>query len=74
GAFTVNYGKTLFTSYSPETWLFVLGALFVIVTLLLPKGLVGLFIRPKKSESAHEALDNENLAITTDAEKITEGK
>ena len=62
GAFTVNYGKTLFTSYSPETWLFALGALFVIVTLVLPKGLVGLFGRVKKSESAHEALDNENLA------------
>jgi urea transport system permease protein len=43
GAFTVNYGKTVFTSYSPETWLFALGALFVIVTLVLPKGLVGLF-------------------------------
>ena len=59
GAFTVNYGKTLFTSYSPETWLFALGALFVIVTLVLPKGLVGLFGRSKKSESAHEALDDE---------------
>jgi urea transport system permease protein len=57
GAFTVNYGKTLFTSYSPETWLFALGALFVIVTLVLPKGLVGLFNRTKKSESAHETLD-----------------
>jgi urea transport system permease protein len=48
GAFTVNYGKTIFTSYSPETWLFALGALFVIVTLVLPKGLVGLFNRNKK--------------------------
>lgn len=48
GAFTVNYGKTVFTSYSPETWLFALGALFVIVTLVLPKGLVGLFNRHKK--------------------------
>ena len=63
GAFTVNYGKTLFTSYSPETWLFALGALFVIVTLVLPKGLVGLFNRPKESESAHESLDD-NASIT----------
>jgi urea transport system permease protein len=59
GAFTVNYGKTIFTSYSPETWLFALGALFVLVTLLLPKGLVGLFKRERKTESAHESL-NEN--------------
>ncbi len=42
GALSVNYGKTLFTTYSPETWLFALGALFVVVTLFLPKGLVGI--------------------------------
>lgn len=58
GAFTVNYGKTIFTTYSPETWLFALGALFVIVTLVLPKGLVGLIGQDKKSESAHESLDD----------------
>lgn len=49
GAFSVNYGKTLFTSYSPETWLFALGALFVLVTLVLPQGLVGLFKRKRAS-------------------------
>lgn len=59
GAFSVNYGKTVFTSFSPESWLFVLGALFVLVTLILPKGLVGLFNRPKKTESAHESLEEE---------------
>jgi len=59
GAFSVNYGKTIFTSISPESWLFVLGALFVLVTLILPKGLVGLFNRPKKTESAHESLEQE---------------
>ncbi len=45
GAFSVNYGKTLFTTYSPESWSFVLGALFVLATLVLPKGIVGLFSR-----------------------------
>ncbi len=49
GAFSVNYGKTLFTSFSPESWPFVLGALFVLVTLVLPKGLVGLFGNKKVS-------------------------
>jgi len=49
GAFSVNYGKTLFTSFSPEAWPFVLGALFVLVTLVLPKGLVGLFGRRAKA-------------------------
>ncbi|MDH2432476.1 urea ABC transporter permease subunit UrtC [Pokkaliibacter sp. MBI-7] len=42
GAFSVNYAKTWFTSLYPEAWLFALGALFVLVTLFLPKGLVGL--------------------------------
>lgn len=69
GAFTVNYGKTLFTSFSPETWLFALGALFVIVTLVLPKGLVGFFNRPKKTESAHESLEADVATTeTTSAE------
>jgi len=42
GAVLVNFGKTYFTGALPEYWLFALGALFVVVTLFLPKGLVGL--------------------------------
>jgi len=44
GAIVVNYAKTYFTSgpLAPY-WLFMLGALFVLVTLLLPKGIVGTF-------------------------------
>ena len=41
GAFLVNGGKSVFTGWFPEYWLFVLGALFVLTTLLLPKGIVG---------------------------------
>jgi len=37
----VNYAKTYFTGAFPEVWLFMLGALFVISTLYLPKGIVG---------------------------------
>ncbi|MGB3608996.1 MAG: urea ABC transporter permease subunit UrtC [Cellvibrio sp.] len=51
GAFAVNYGKTIFTSWSPEAWLFVLGSLFVLVTLVLPKGLVGLVGRFKRNNN-----------------------
>jgi urea transport system permease protein len=42
GAIVVNYGKTFFTSgpLAPY-WLFLLGGLFVAVTLLLPRGIVG---------------------------------
>ncbi len=41
GAFLVNAVKTYLTSSVPELWLYVLGALFVAVTLFLPRGLVG---------------------------------
>ncbi len=43
GALLVNYAKTYFTTAFPDIWLFFLGALFVLVTILLPRGLVGLF-------------------------------
>jgi urea transport system permease protein len=42
GAVLVNYAKTVFTGALPEFWLYALGALFVLVTLFLPKGVVGL--------------------------------
>lgn len=42
GAIVVNYAKTVFTSgVLAPYWLFMLGALFILVTLLLPKGIVG---------------------------------
>jgi len=42
GAVLVNYAKTFFTGALPEVWLYALGALFVFVTLFLPRGLMGL--------------------------------
>lgn len=45
GALAVNYAKTWFTAELPEVWLFALGGLFVMVTLLLPQGITGLFRR-----------------------------
>ena len=45
GAVLVNLGKTYFTSVLPELWLFALGALFIFVTLFLPRGVMGLLIR-----------------------------
>lgn len=41
GAVLVNYAKTYFTGALPEIWLFMLGALFIAVTLFMPKGIVG---------------------------------
>ncbi|MGF1657969.1 MAG: urea ABC transporter permease subunit UrtC [Rubrimonas sp.] len=42
GALIVNAAKTLLTGWFPEVWLFALGAIFVGVTLFLPKGVLGL--------------------------------
>jgi urea transport system permease protein len=41
GAIAVNYAKTYFTGAFAELWLFMLGGLFVLTTLYLPKGIVG---------------------------------
>jgi urea transport system permease protein len=42
GAFAVNGAKSWFTVAYPEYWLYFLGGLFVLATLLLPRGLMGL--------------------------------
>ena len=42
GAGVVNGMKSWFTVAFPEYWLFFLGALFIVVTLYLPKGIIGL--------------------------------
>ena len=41
GAVLVNYAKTYFTAALPDVWLYALGAIFIGVTLFLPRGLVG---------------------------------
>jgi urea transport system permease protein len=44
GAGLVNGAKSFFTQSYPEYWLFFLGLLFILVTLFLPKGIVGWFV------------------------------
>jgi urea transport system permease protein len=53
GAFAVNGAKTWLTGAAPELWLFLLGALFIIVTLGLPKGLLGLWGQIRGKEKSH---------------------
>ncbi len=55
GAFAVNGAKSWFTVAYPEYWLFFLGGLFVGVTLLLPRGLMGLFDRLRNRQAVVEA-------------------
>ena len=42
GAFIVNGAKSILTVSFPEYWLYFLGALFIVVTLFMPQGVVGL--------------------------------
>lgn len=51
GAFLVNGAKTMFTAYFAEYWLFLLGAMFVLVTLYLPDGVIGLWKRLRERSS-----------------------
>jgi urea transport system permease protein len=44
GAGIVNGAKSWFTVAFPEYWLFFLGALFIVVTLFLPRGVTGWFV------------------------------
>jgi urea transport system permease protein len=52
GAVVVNYSKTVLTGLLPEAWLFILGGLFIVVTLLLPDGIVGYLQRQQKERAA----------------------
>jgi urea transport system permease protein len=57
GALMVAAGKSWLTANFPEAWLFVLGAAFVLVTIFLPRGVLGLIEdlaprrRPRESEA-----------------------
>jgi len=41
GAVVINFAKTWLTGSMPELWLFVLGGVFILVTLAFPRGLLG---------------------------------
>lgn len=49
GAGIVNVVKTWATSAYPDLWLYILGGIFIGVTLFLPRGVVGLFRRRKEA-------------------------
>jgi urea transport system permease protein len=51
GAGLVNGAKSWFTVAFPNFWLYFLGALFIVVTLFLPKGVMGLLNGWRKHES-----------------------
>ncbi|WP_131835091.1 urea ABC transporter permease subunit UrtC [Ancylobacter aquaticus] len=69
GAVLVNYAKTYFTSgMLAPYWLFMLGGLFVAVTLFLPKGIVGTYYDWREKRRQHDDIPDEPLATPRPAE------
>ncbi|MCI1015199.1 MULTISPECIES: urea ABC transporter permease subunit UrtC [unclassified Herbaspirillum] len=63
GAFTVNGLKSWFTAAFPDLWLYALGLIFILVTLFLPQGILGLVQKLKKrAASAAEASASKEAA------------
>ena len=63
GAVVVNYAKTFFTSGAlAPYWLFMLGALFILVTLLLPKGIIGTVNAWLEGRKSRETANAESVA------------
>jgi len=52
GAFTVNGLKSWFTAALPELWLFALGLLFIVVTLFMQQGMLGLLKQWQRGKTA----------------------
>ena len=57
GAFVVNLAKSWFTVSFPEYWLFFLGLLFIVVTLMLPQGLVGLWKKMMEQRASRKGAE-----------------
>ena len=73
GAVLVNYAKTWFTLAYPEVWLFFLGALFVLVTIVLPRGLVGLLPRRRVGAVTPPATGDPGGSADADATAAQDG-
>ena len=54
GAFMVNGAKSWLTVVAPEYWLYLLGALFIAVTLYMPQGVIGLIGSVKRRISQRQ--------------------
>ena len=75
GAFFVNGAKSWFTQVFPEYWLYFLGTLFILVTLVLPGGLVSLVGTVKarwfSPKAAAESGDSAGSADSASQERST---
>jgi len=58
GAGLVNVAKSWFTVAAPDYWLYFLGVLFIVVTLFLPKGFIGIFDRFTSKNKGREVIND----------------
>lgn len=71
GAIAVNYAKTYFTGAFAELWLFMLGGLFVLSTLYLPKGIVGFVQNLKEGDGKSSELYRQLITKMSSKEKTS---
>jgi urea transport system permease protein len=63
GALLVNFGKSILSEQFPEVWLFFQGALFLIVVMVLPDGLVG-WLRSQGIDKVRSLLGQRKQVVT----------
>lgn len=71
GAFLVNGAKSWLTVAAPEYWLFFLGGLFIVVTLFMPQGVVGLVRRVFKRNPPPAHVQQAPAATKSEASEST---
>lgn len=73
GAIAVNSAKSIFTGTFPDLWLFFLGALFVTVPVLIPKGIAvyfaGLFRKKPRSSQKGRPTDGDSRQTTSTSDQ-----
>ncbi len=77
GAVLVNYAKTTFTSgVLAPYWLFMLGGLFIAVTLLLPRGIVGTWqwLAERRKAGAAAKADAGSAGACTESSGVAHGR
>ena len=72
GALAVSYLKSFTTSVYPEGWLFILGAVFIIVVLFMPDGIVGLWNKAVAKLKSNTPDSNSESKADPEAPSTTE--